>query len=106
MIIIKEMYKQLETLQLTGSIQVIPKFKNSQIHDYFRKVHQGLLSSSAPLGLTPLYIPITSSSSSSSSSSKHGGSYKRTLYQIRSINKKVSKRKKYKKKKTIKRKKL
>lgn len=103
MLIIKEMYKQLETLQLTGSIQAIPKFKNSQIHDYFIKVHQGLLSSSAPLGSTPLYIPITSSTSSSS---KHGGSYKRTLYQIRSINKKVSKRKKYKKKKTIKRKKL
>jgi len=103
--IIKEMYKQLGTLQLSGVIPDIPKIKRSQIDDYFRTVHQQRLSSSGSIGFTPLYIP-TTSSSSSSSSTKRGGSYKRTLYKIRSINKKVSKRKNYKKKKTIKRKKL
>ena len=101
-VIIREMYEHLETLQLSGFIPDIPKFKKSQVDDYFRRIHQQMLSSSGSIGLTPLYIPTTSTSGSSSSSTKHGGSYKRTLYKIRSINKKVSKRKNYKKKKTIK----
>ena len=104
-VIIGEMYKHLETLQLSGFIPDIPKIKKSQVDDYFRIVHQETLSGSGSIGLTPLYIP-TTSSSSTSSSTKHGGSYKRTLYKIRSINKKVSKRKNYKKKKTIKAKKI